>query len=170
MKRVFGDRMSIGVLTIATLAVLVAAAAAACVNVSIGESDAPSSVTEPGGYTKLVVDEAIERYEDDGLEETLAHYNSQDSVDGEWYVFVIDEGGFITAHAPVPENVGKDLRSNEFVASDGFHFGRAILDTNEDGDWVTYTYLNPNSGDEEQKHSWVIEHDGMIFGSGWYQR
>ena len=38
-----------------------------------------------------------------------------------------------------------------------------------EGRWVEYVYLNPNTGFRELKHSWVVRHDGLIFGSGWYE-
>ena len=40
------------------------------------------------GYTQFVVDETIARYHTDGLEATLAYYNSPDSFDAQWYVFI----------------------------------------------------------------------------------
>ena len=45
----------------------------------------------PAGYTRFFVDNAISRYETQGLKSTLAHYNREESVDGHWYVFIIDE-------------------------------------------------------------------------------
>ncbi|MDE2802230.1 MAG: cache domain-containing protein [Chloroflexota bacterium] len=168
MTRALGDYLRMGAVTLAALAALVATAA--CVDISIGTSDNPSPVTEPGAYTKFFVHQAIERYDDDGLEETVAYYNTAESVDGDWYVFIADEDRVLIAHAPIPENVGKPLSSDDFKGADGFHFGNALAEASSGGDWVTYTYLNPNSGDEEQKHSWVVEKDGLIFGSGWYQR
>ena len=150
------------------LGLMVLVMAMACLDISISTSDEPSPVTEPGAYTKFLVQQAIDRYEDDGLEETLAYYNTTESVNGDWYVFIADEDGVLTAHATIPENVGKPLSSDDFLGADGFHFGNAIFDA--DGDWVTYTYLNTNSGNEEQKHSWVVKRDGLTFGSGWYQR
>ena len=30
-------------------------------------------------------------------------------------------------------------------------------------------YRNPETGEEGRKHSWVVLHDGLIFGSGWYE-
>ena len=36
------------------------------------------------------------------------------------------------------------------------------------GAWVDYTWVNPESGDSQTKHSWVIRHNGLVFGSGWY--
>ena len=154
----------------AILSLTVLAAAMACVDISISTSDTPSPVTEPGAYTKFFVKEALDRYDDEGLEDTVAYYNTRDSVDGDWYVFIADEDGVLISHATIPENVGKPLSSDDFLGADGFHFGNAIREAQEDGEWVSYTYLNTNTGNEEQKHTWVIEKDGLIFGSGWYQR
>lgn len=154
----------------AILGLTVLAMAMACVDISINSSDEPSPVTEPGAYTKFFVHKAIERYEDEGLEDTVAYYNTMDSVDGDWYVFIADEDGVLISHATIPGNVGKPLSSDDFLGADGFHFGNAIKEAGEDGEWVSYSYLNPNSGGEEQKHTWVVREDGLIFGSGWYQR
>ena len=143
----------------------------ACVSVSVSNSDDPSPVTEPGAYTRAFVEEAIEQYEDDGLDAALDYYNSTASVNGDWYVFIIDEDGRVIAHAAVPENVGQNVNDAQWTDINGFHFGKAILNASEDGDWVSYYYINPNNDDrEEQKHSWVVQHDGLFFGSGWYQR
>ncbi len=160
--------LNTGVLALAAVTVL--AFGAACVDVSVNTSETPSPVTEPGAYTRYFVEDAIVRYEDEGLDDTVAYYNTMASVDGDWYVFIADEDGVLIAHATIPDNVGKPLSSDDFKGSDGFHFGNAIKEATEDGDWVSYTYLNPNTGAEEQKHSWVVEKDGLIFGSGWYQR
>ena len=43
----------------------------------------------------------------------------------------------------------------------------AIAD--EAGKWFTYTFHNPGTGAMQTKHSWVVRHDGKIFGSGWYE-
>ena len=34
---------------------------------------------------------------------------------------------------------------------------------------MDYLFLNPNTGKQEFKHSWAVRHDGLLFGSGWYQ-
>ena len=155
---------------VAAAAVTVLALGAACVDIDVNSSDAPSPVTEPGAYTKAFVEDAVERYDDEGLDDTVAYYNTMASVDGDWYVFIADEDGVLISHATIPDNVGKPLSSDDFKGADGFHFGNALAAATEDGDWVSYTYLNPNTGAAEQKHSWVVEKDGFIFGSGWYQR
>ena len=36
------------------------------------------------------------------------------------------------------------------------------------GMWVTYDLVNPVSGKVEDKRTWLIMHDGLVFGSGYY--
>ena len=48
------------------------------------------SKSSPAEYTQHFVENAIARYDAQGLDATLAHYNSPQSVDGQWYVFIID--------------------------------------------------------------------------------
>ena len=51
-----------------------------------------------------------------------------------------------------------------------------MLAASEDGAWVTYVYNNPASdnvgedylGAVQLKNAWVVRHDGLLFGSGWY--
>ncbi|MXY46774.1 MAG: hypothetical protein F4Y44_07275 [Chloroflexi bacterium] len=123
---------------------------------------------EPAAYTQYLVNEAISMYESEGREETVAYYNSPDSLDGQWYVFIGDKNDRMLAHATVPENVGK--RYDEVVSPDGYPAGAQVAAAaTEDGAWTSYTYINPTTGNVQTKHSWVIRHDGMIFGSGWYE-
>ena len=63
----------------------------------------------PGDYTKFLVGDAISRYESEGLDATVAYYNARESIDGQWYVFIIDENQTIIAHAPDPDLVGKHV-------------------------------------------------------------
>ena len=39
----------------------------------------------------------------------------------------------------------------------------------EDGEWFSYPFPNPAAGTTQIKHSWVVRHDGLVFGSGWYE-
>ncbi len=59
------------------------------------------------GFTMAMVQRAIERYERDGRVATFAHHSSVESVDGQWYVFIVDEEGNTIAHHN-PEFVGRD--------------------------------------------------------------
>ena len=130
-----------------------------------------NSEVEPGFYTKAFVDTAIKRYDTEGRTETVAYYNSPESVDGEWYIFIVDEAGSIVAHPTVKDNLGRSL--NEVLGTDinGYQFGDEMLAATEEGKWVDYTYLNPaRRNQQEVKHTWVTRHDGLLFGSGWYER
>ena len=127
-----------------------------------GKSDAPA-------YTKAFVQQAINLYDALGLEETVAYYNTKESVDGQWYVFIIDENQTIVAHAPNPDLVGK--HSSQALGPNSYPTGSAVAaSADQDGAWFDYTYANPASGVVETKHSWVVTHDGITFGSGWYER
>ena len=61
---------------------------------------------EPAEYTQHFVREAIRKYQTDGLDATLDFYNTQESIDGQWYVFIFDENDMMLAHAANPAFVG----------------------------------------------------------------
>ena len=130
------------------------------------------SKAAPADYTKHFVDNAIARYEAQGLDATLAHYNSPQSVDGQWYVFIIDQDDLVIGH-PDPERLGLDLNGWVGTDANGYEFGPEMLSADEEGKWVSYVYRNPESGgigtgDFELKNAWVVKHDGLLFGSGWH--
>ena len=130
------------------------------------------SKSAPAEYTQYVVDNAVARYETQGLDATVAHYNREESIDGQWYVFIIDEHDQFIAH-PDPGRLGLDLKGWVGTDANGYEFGPAMLAATEDGAWVSYVYRNPESGgigsgDFELKNVWVERHDGLLFASGWY--
>ena len=144
-----------------------------------GESPATEETTaaaqaSQAAQTQDFVDDALRRYQtnvaeygpEEGLETTLAYYNSPESVEGQWYVFIIDEDNRIIGHYN-PDSVGLD--ANDLEDSTGYLYGPDILEADEDGRWVSYVWLNPETGEEQRKHSWVVRLDGLIFGSGWYE-
>ena len=127
------------------------------------------SKSDPTAYTQAFVERAIHRYNTEGLQATLDYYNSPQSIDGQWYVFIIDENQTIIAHAPNPDLVGKHV--SQALGPNSYPTGSAVAaSADEDGAWFDYTYANPASGVVETKHSWVVIHDGITFGSGWYER
>ena len=135
------------------------------------ETSVPSRDT-PAEYTQYFVDNAIARYETQGLDATLAHYNSPQSIDGQWYVFIIDENDLVIGH-PEPERLGLDVKGWVGTDINGYEFGPEMLAADEAGKWVSYVYRNPasggiGSGEFELKNVWVEKHDGLLFASGWH--
>ena len=133
------------------------------------------SKSAPADYTRFFVESAIARYETQGLEATLAHYNREQSVDGQWYVFIIDENDMVIGH-PDTSRLGLDVKGWVGTDANGYNFGPDMLSATEEGKWVSYVFKNPESGgvgsgnlgDLELKNVWVVRHDGLLFASGWY--
>ena len=129
--------------------------------------------SDPAAYTKVVVDQAIALYEGEGLDAALAHYNNPASIDGQWYVFVIDQNDIVIGHYD-PERRGLDVKGWVGTDLNGYNFGPEMLAATEAGRWVPYVYVNPAAGTLgedgafELKNAWVVRHDGLLFGSGWY--
>ena len=126
-----------------------------------------SALTEDvAGSTKEYVSKAIAKYNDDGLDAVIAHYNSQDSLDGQFYLFLIGADDNYVAHPIFPHLIGTDIK--DVVGSDGQELGKEIAQATEDGIWVEYLWPHPVSRKEQQKVTWAVRHDGLIFASGYY--
>ena len=126
---------------------------------SIVREDAAAAVQD-------YVRKAIDMYDQQGLEATVSHYDGFESVDGEFYLFLIDENDLYIAHPIFPTLKGTDVKDVTDAA--GYGLGEEIAKATGTGHWVDYLWLNPASGREEKKSTWVIRHDGIIFASGYY--
>ena len=102
--------------------------------------------SSPAEYTKFFVENAISWYETQGLDATLAHHISPQSVDGQWYVFIIDKNDLVVGH-PEPHRLGLDVKGWVGTDANGYRFGLS---------------------DVELKNVWVVRHDDLLFASGWY--
>ena len=123
--------------------------------------------TDGPAYTRAFVQQAINLYNAVGLEETIAYYNSPESVDGQWYMFIVDENEAMVAH-PYPDLLGIDV--NDILGPTGFPSGAGVYAVaDQDGGWFSYPSLNLATGSVESKHSWMVIHDGIMFGSGWHE-
>ena len=125
--------------------------------------------SDPAAFTQAFVQQAIDRYDNEGREATVAFYNTKESVDGQWYVFISDEStNRRLSHPIIPDLVGR--KAQDIRGSDGYPTGlQNLLLATQDGAWSDYTWVNPVSGVLETKHSWLVRHNGLIFGSGWYE-
>ena len=118
-------------------------------------------------FTRDFVQAALDRYDQDGREATLAYHNSAARIDREWYVFIIDEHDLFLSHPFRPDLIGQDVKT--LVDANGYEFGKEIATATAAGHWIHYLWPHPAAdGEEEPKHSWVIRHDGLVFGAGYY--
>lgn len=116
--------------------------------------------------TKEYVAKAIARYQNEGLEAVIAHYNSRASMDGQFYLFMTDENDIYLVHPIFPHLIGTDIK--DIVGSDGQELGKEIAQASEEGHWIEYLWPNPLTSLEESKVTWAVRYDGKIFASGYY--
>ena len=166
-----GLARSLAVIALALSAVAVALAVVALVLATVSRSpdeDEKLRLADRYEFTVDFVQQALDRYEQEGREAAIAYYNDPDNTLGDYYVFIFDEEARLVAH-PNPELLGMDLRGSLGLDSHGYQFGDVMVQATEQGLWVDYVFQNPNTGNQEYKHSWVVKRDGLLFGSGWYQ-
>ncbi len=131
------------------------------------ESLLTASKDDPEAYARSLVLSAIARYETEGLEATGTYYNDPVRVDGQWYVFITDPNDIFVSHPVRQDFIGTDLK--DIVGSDGYELGIEIAKARGTGLWIDYIWPNPASGNDEQKRTWAIRHEGFLFGTGYYE-
>ncbi len=120
-------------------------------------------VTDEERVQSIVV-EMIRVYGHDpkGAFETINSFESQDPR----YPFVVDpETLKVVAHGANPARVGDTsvVLTYSTVSLEEF---RSL--GGDEGVWTEYVFFNPATGLEFSKRSWVVMHDGYLFGSGYY--
>ena len=102
------------------------------------------------------------------MEDTVAYYNTRESVDGQWYAFIVDgeSGVTIAHHNPALRGRDPSLRMD----ATGHFYGDDLLAASESGSWVEYVIINPETGENQRKHTFAVLHDGYIFASGWHEQ
>ena len=105
------------------------------------EPSSPRDVTKagPAEYTVAVVDRAIRYHKAHGGAGAVQYYNTPESVDGDWYVFVVDDNKELIAHR-YPSLLGKHI-DEVGNTIDGRMFSE--LEVTEAGRWVDYVFVNP---------------------------
>ncbi len=122
--------------------------------------------SDPREYTVDYVERAISLYNQRGLEATQAYYNSDDSFEGEWYLFAIDENDIYVIHPLIPKLIGTDIK--DVIDSSGYELGKDIAKATEEGRWIEYLWPHPVTLAEVPKVSYAKRHDGYVFASGYY--
>lgn len=121
----------------------------------------------PAEYAKVFIDRALGYYDANGRQATIDYYNSLDSVNGQWYVFIIDENDVMIAHPLRKDRIGTTKADR--VDSTGYDYGTEMAATTEEGQRVSYNFKNPATGIDGLKHTWLKRHAGLLFGSGWWE-
>ena len=114
---------------------------------------------------KTYVEQAINRYDANGRAATLDYYSTMESVNGDLYLFVLDENYEVIVNPALPNNIGMDMRGSLGTDITGKNFGAEFVTVDETGKWIDYVYLNPaDDFNYERKHVWIVRHDNLIFG------
>ena len=121
--------------------------------------------TDPATAAQSVVYEMIRLYDHDPGNALNAISGFMSDLAS--YPFVLDpETGMVVAHGSDPARVGSV--SVALTQADKPK-GQILAElAGGGGTWVEYTFNNPATGTEDAKRSWLVMHDGHIFGSGYY--
>lgn len=119
---------------------------------------------------KAMVEKAGAFVKENGKEKALAEFNKADGkfVKGSLYIFAYDLNGVLIAH-PTSKRVGENLLNEP--DSRGKLFKKDIISTakKKGKGWVDYFYLNPQSGKEEGKTTYLQRVGDMVLCCGVYK-
>jgi signal transduction histidine kinase len=118
---------------------------------------------------QAMVAKAIAVYDADGTA-AFAQMTSPSTEfrDRDLYLFVVGPDSRTVAHGLDASQVGRDL--TQVLDSAGRPFGKEIVEkADQKGVWIDYAWRDPITGKDIQKSSWVVRHDGYIFGCGIYK-
>ena len=123
----------------------------------------------PDSEVQSVVDRAVFQYDVYGEAAFDIITPEEPVTDDIIYSFVITADTYETvAHETIPDQVGVCCSDAiRFTGDRPFEMVLEELNT-YGGAWVTYTFVNPNTGTDQNKRTWLYLHDGYIFGSGYY--
>lgn len=152
----------------AIIIAIVAIAIVGSITFVIQNTDSIDSKTSKETIAKNMVKSAIANYDKNG-EKSFDQFNDSDQYhNGEFYVFVISEKSeMVVSHGITPDYIGMTV--SDFTDPIVKNWVESSIDkATFDGDWANYKFLNPDTNSIEPKSSWVVLHDGYIFGVGVY--
>lgn len=130
--------------------------------------DLITSIEEAGPLEVQQVVAATIRMYDSGTSNEFASINALSSIPVLHYPFVLDpETRSIVAHGSNPSIIGNPSAVFGEFATNPPEEIIAQLKAG-DGVWTDYVFLNPITGEDQLKRSWLVLHDGYIFGAGYY--
>ena len=110
----------------------------------------------------------ILEYNNKGSDAAFAEINTIPDMPVSTYGFVVDPITGIVEAQSVDSNLIGDTSDWDVISSD-LQVDEILEEVATGaGTWVGYTHTNPVTGEMENKRTWLIMHDGLIFGSGYY--
>ena len=119
---------------------------------------------------QAMVARAVALFEKKGMKAAFDRFTNRPGAEFnhlDLYIFVLkaEEGARIVAHAGTRSLIG--VNATTLIDPGGLNIGRAILDkATAKGAWVDYGWKDPLTGKVVPKSSWVVRHQGHIFGCG----
>ena len=109
-------------------------------------------VEDARAKTEAYVAEAIAMYDRDGLDATVAYYNSEESIDGQFYLFLVDANETIRTSPNFPDYVGLDYTDykEKFTTNE-----ISVLTATEEGQWFQVSVYNPHTPEDDLRHIWA---------------
>ena len=129
-----------------------------------------SSYSVQDGDTQSAVDYALFIYESNKENDAWKDIITPEEprVTDEIYPFVMNATTWETvAHGVLPDRVGLTPTAIENTSIRPFEEVRAGLENNGKT-WVTYIFLNPDTGTDQYKRTYMEVRDGLIFAAGYY--
>ena len=124
-------------------------------------------VADPAAYTQSYVQKAMDYYDSQGLEATVAHYNSPESIDGSYWLMMVDPQGVIVVAGAEQALVGVNASLFRGIVA-GEPIGESLLSATEEGHWFKYLWPNPRTAGQLTVYLWIIRHDGYVFSAAYY--
>ena len=116
-------------------------------------------------HTIAYVESAIEYYKREGRDATATYYNSRESIDGQWFLTLVDENDLMLTYPISPHLIGSDVKDGR--SPTGYEYGKEIAKATEKGQWIKFPYPLRYTAEDDFLNIWFIRYDGLIFSSGY---
>jgi len=120
---------------------------------------------------RQMVFDAIVHLRTRGLERAIADFHDRQGpfIDRDLYIFSFDRSGRYVVHGAMPERDGTPLSSHAGLDTEQLVADAWQVCDNEQGGWVSYSILNPATGELQEKSSYVMPlDDERLIGCGCY--
>ncbi|HJV00508.1 MAG TPA: cache domain-containing protein [Burkholderiaceae bacterium] len=138
---------------------------------AVGGASAPAAMATPEDNARQLVKKAIAHLKASGLQQACADFGdpAKGYMAGASYVFIQDLHVKMVCNPSNPRIVGKDLA--ELKDANGFTFSREMvrIASTAGSGWVEYKWINPATGQLQQKKSYVERSDEYVVGAGFYK-